>query len=163
MVLATEDFDGWAKEQGMTLKVQKTLKLKFGEFNKQFVLVNRFKETLTEDKARDLRREELRAIKANVFLLWVDELNAKTMGLWFDSSKFSWQKDGLFQDMPRAVLMQIDRKSAEGAFEFKSEIQMRLDSRFNLTIKDRENPSIDGEWYLRLYSTFDLYRLVNPE
>ncbi len=75
MVLSQCDFDQWAQEQGLNLKVQKTLKLKFGFFNKQFVLINRYKENITDNKLREKRREELRDIKSHIFLMWIDELH----------------------------------------------------------------------------------------
>jgi len=70
-------------------------------------------------------------IKDNVFLLWVDSILNKTVGLWMDSSKFSWVKEAPYQDLPRAVMVFIDRPdpsepesaaTAEPSFEFLTEL-----------------------------------------
>jgi hypothetical protein len=41
LILTKYDFDEHVQRQGLTMKVQKTIKLKFGQVNKRFVLISR--------------------------------------------------------------------------------------------------------------------------
>ena len=56
MILTKFDFDDFVLKQGMTMKIQKTIKLKIGQVNKRFVLVKRNAEILSEEKEKDKRR-----------------------------------------------------------------------------------------------------------
>ena len=49
LILTKFDFDEYVQGQGMTMKIQKTIKLKFGQVNKRFVLVSRNAQITTDD------------------------------------------------------------------------------------------------------------------
>jgi hypothetical protein len=115
------------------------------------------------------RRIALSDIKDNIFLLWTDSINNKTIGLWIDSSKFSWIKEAPYQDLPRGVMVFIDRpdqskpmpESFEPSFDFLNEVQARVDNRYNLQLRERGSKK-DYQFYIRLYHQFDMYRMVKP-
>ena len=92
LILTKFDFDEHVQRQGMTMKIQKTIKLKFGQVNKRFVLINRNAQILTDDKIKEERREALSDQRSNIFMLWADEVLNKTIGLWVDAGKFTWSR-----------------------------------------------------------------------
>ena len=71
--------------------------------------------------------------------------------------------------MPRAVMVFIDRpdpsvpysENESGSFEFLGDLQARVDTRYNLMIRERGSQK-DYQFYLRLYHQFDVYRTVQP-
>jgi hypothetical protein len=93
-------------------------------------------------------------------LLWVDDLLGCTIGLWFDSQKFNWVLNGKYQELSRGILVLINRQN-EDEFEFKQDLQARVDSNFNLMIRGKTTIK-DYDWYLRLSQIFDVYRLLQP-
>jgi hypothetical protein len=50
------DFDNQAQSWGITMKIQKTMKLKFGLFNRNFFLAQRYKDRLMDDVSKEKRR-----------------------------------------------------------------------------------------------------------
>ena len=91
------------------------------------------------------------------------------MGLWMDASKFKWTKEAPYQDLPRAVMVFIDRPNPSQPytdndstpFEFVTELQGRVDSRYNLLLRQRGSKE-DYDFYLRMYHQYDVYRTVAP-
>jgi hypothetical protein len=83
------------------------------------------------------------------------------LGLWFDSSKFNWTLNGKHQELSKGVLTIINRSGKEDDFEFKSDLQARVDQNFNLMIRFR-NTIKDYDYYLRLPQIFDVYHLIQP-
>ena len=73
------------------------------------MLIQRNADKTNEDRTRENRREALAEVKAQMLLLWVDEISNLTIGLWMDGSKFSWAREAPYQDLPRAVLVLINR------------------------------------------------------
>jgi len=52
------------------MKIQKTMKLKFGLFNRNFFLAQRFKDRLMDDISKEKRRALLSQQLCHVLLLW---------------------------------------------------------------------------------------------
>ena len=92
-----------------------------------------------------------------MFFLWVDEVLDKTIGLWMDGSKFRWTREAPYQDLPRAVMVFIDRpqpgqpysETESTPFEFLTDIQGRVDTNYNLLLRERGSKQ-DYDYYLRL-------------
>ena len=86
-----------------------------------------------------------------------------------DGSKFRWTREAPFQDLPRAVMVFIDRpepvkpysENESTPFEFLTEVQGRVDNSYNLLLRERGSKK-DCDFYLRLHNQYDIYRTVNP-
>ena len=95
----------------------------------------------------------------HVLLLWQDDLIGCTLGLWFDSGKFDWKVNGVHQDLVKGTLIVINRGGKEEEFEFKMDLQARVDQNYNLMVRNRSTNK-DYDYNLRLPQIFDVFHLI---
>jgi|LauGreDrversion4_2_1035121.scaffolds.fasta_scaffold181707_2 hypothetical protein len=80
-----------------------------------------------DDVSKEKRRSLLSQQMCHVLLLWQDDLIGCTLGLWFDSGKFDWKLNGVHQELVKGTLIVINRGGKEEEFDFKMDLQARVD------------------------------------
>ena len=114
-----------------------------------------------DDVSKEKRRSLLSQQMCHVFLLWQDDLIGCTLGLWFDSGNFNWKLNGFHQELVKGTLIVINKSGKEDDFEFKLDLQARVDQNYNLMIRNKGTIK-DYDYYLRLPQIFDVFHLIQP-